>query len=232
MVDWNAGAEKIFGYTAAEVIGSPITILVPADRLDEEEEFLSAGSAAKKSNNFETQRRRKDGEIMDISRHRLTVPGYDGHSLGATEIVRTSPAPNAPSRELQEREAHLRSVLDTVPDAMIIIDPPASSNPSASPPNGCLATRRPRRSARMSACSCRPLHEQHDAISPAICTTGERRIIGIGRVVIGRRRDGATFPMELSIGERQREAAVLHRLRARHYRAREGAAAPHVCRAS
>ena len=123
IIDWNAGAERIFGYTADEVIGRPITILLPADRLDEEDQILARLRRGEKIDHFETQRRRKDGTIIDIS---VTVsPFFNrfGQLAGASKIVRDITAAKRSQLELQEREAHLRSVLDTVPDAMIIIDP-------------------------------------------------------------------------------------------------------------
>ena len=67
IVDWNAGAEKIFGYTAAEAVGQPITILLPDDRLDEEDQLLARLQRGEKIDHFETQRRCKDGTIIDMS---------------------------------------------------------------------------------------------------------------------------------------------------------------------
>src|SRR5215510_13709944 len=58
---WNAGAERIFGYTAEEAIGRPITLIIPPDRLDEEPEILDRIRRAERIDHFETVRRRKDG---------------------------------------------------------------------------------------------------------------------------------------------------------------------------
>ena len=202
IIDWNAGAEKIFGYTAAEVAGKPITILLPADRLDEEDQLLARLRRGEKIDHFETQRRCKDGKIIDIS---VTISPFRdryGELAGSTKIVRDITAAKRSQQELQEREAHLRSVLDTVPDAMIIIDPQGiiqSFSLTAERLFGYAAAEAIGRNVSMLMPP--PYHEQHDSYLSRYHTTGERRIIGIGRVVVGQRRDGTTFPMELTVGE-------------------------------
>src|SRR5574339_466933 len=64
---WNRGAERIFGYTADEVIGKSITIIIPEDRLDEETEVLRRIRAGLSVEHFETIRKHKDGTLLNIS---------------------------------------------------------------------------------------------------------------------------------------------------------------------
>ena len=104
--------------------------------------------------------------------------------------------------DLQAREAHLRSILETVPDAMIVIDEAGrmeSFSKTAERLFGYRASEVLGSNIRMLMPS--PYREGHDGYLERYRTTGERRIIGIGRVVVGERRDGSTFPMELSVGE-------------------------------
>ena len=106
------------------------------------------------------------------------------------------------SLDLVAREAHLRSILDTVPDAMIVIDEHGSmSSFSAAAERlfGYTAAEALGRNVRMLMPA--PYRQGHDGYLGRYITTGERRIIGIGRVVVGERKDGSTFPMELSVGE-------------------------------
>lgn len=106
--------------------------------------------------------------------------------------------------DLREREAHLRSVLDTVPDAMVVIDSQAmirSFSATAQRLFGYSEAEAVGRNVSMLMPS--PYREQHDGYLARYFTTGERRIIGRGRVVVGLRKDGSTFPMELAVGEMQ-----------------------------
>ncbi len=103
---------------------------------------------------------------------------------------------------LAESEARLRSILETVPDAMIVIDEHGvmrSFSVAAERLFGMTAEEAI--GNNVSALMPSPYRELHDGYLQRYMQTGERRIIGIGRVVVGARRDGSTFPMELSVGE-------------------------------
>jgi len=98
--------------------------------------------------------------------------------------------------------AHLKSILDTVPDAMIVIDEQGmiqSFSAAAERLFGYTAAEVLGKNVKMMMPS--PYREGHDGYLERYLRTGERRIIGIGRVVVGERRDGSTFPMELAVGE-------------------------------
>ena len=109
---------------------------------------------------------------------------------------------SATNLELRTREAHLRSILDTVPDAMIVIDERGlmtSFSAAAERLFGYTAGEVLGKNVKMLMPS--PYREAHDGYIGRYLATGERRIIGIGRVVVGERKDGSTFPMELAVGE-------------------------------
>jgi two-component system sensor kinase FixL len=109
----------------------------------------------------------------------------------------------APTNEyLVESEAHLRSILDTVPDAIIVIDERGviqSFSAAAEKQFGWTAAEAVGRNVKM--LMPQPYRNGHDGYLDHYLTTGERRIIGIGRIVVGERKDGSTFPMELAVGE-------------------------------
>ncbi len=100
------------------------------------------------------------------------------------------------------RQAHLQSILDTVPEAMIVIDEHGamqSFSAAAVRLFGWAPQEAIGRNVSMLMPS--PFREQHDGYLRRYMTTGERRIIGIGRIVVGQRKDGSTVPMELAVGE-------------------------------
>lgn len=85
---WNKSAETLFGYTASEAIGRPVTIIIPEDRLDEEPSILARIQAGDRVQHFETVRRRKDGSLIDISLTVSPVTGENGEIIGASKIAR------------------------------------------------------------------------------------------------------------------------------------------------
>ena len=108
------------------------------------------------------------------------------------------------ARELREREAHLQSILDTVPDAMIVIDVNGVIQSFSAAAERLFGWRADEAiGQKVNDLMPSPYREAHDGYLERYFRTGERRIIGIGRVVVGRRRDGSTFPMELAVGEMQ-----------------------------
>ncbi len=104
--------------------------------------------------------------------------------------------------ELQGSEAHLRSILTTIPDAMVVIDERGliqSFSTAAERLFGFTAEDVQGRNVSMLMPA--PYAQSHDSYLSRYLATGERRVIGVGRVVIGQRNDGSTFPMELAVGE-------------------------------
>ncbi|WP_163273006.1 PAS domain S-box protein [Chelativorans alearense] len=105
-------------------------------------------------------------------------------------------------KQLDSREAHLRSILDTVPDATVVIDRGGtmiSFNRAAVRQFGYSEAEVVGQNVRLLMPE--PYRGDHDGYIQRYLTTGERRIIGIDRVVVGRRKDGSTFPMKLAVGE-------------------------------
>jgi two-component system, LuxR family, sensor kinase FixL len=100
------------------------------------------------------------------------------------------------------RQAHLQSILDTIPEAMIVIDERGimqSFSATAERLFGYAAAEAIGQNVRLLMPS--PYREEHDSYLARYLRTNEARIIGIGRVVVGQRKDGSTFPMELAVGE-------------------------------
>ena len=88
ITSWNRGAEQLFGYTAGEVIGRNITMLIPTDRLPEEAAILARIARNERIDHFETVRRRKDGALVDVSISVSPMVDGQGRIIGASKIAR------------------------------------------------------------------------------------------------------------------------------------------------
>jgi two-component system sensor kinase FixL len=202
VTDWNQGAEAIFGYVAGEIVGQPIAILLPPGHESEEADILARIRRGERIENFETRRRRKDGGIIDVSVTVSPVHDERGRMIGAFKVARDITASKKAGTALKEREAHLQSVLDTVPDAMIVINTRGIMQSFSATAEKLFGYRAEEvMGQNVSILMPEPYSSQHDSYLARYLATGERRIIGLGRLVVGQRRDGSTFPMELSVGE-------------------------------
>jgi two-component system sensor kinase FixL len=196
VVSWNPAAECIFGYSAAEIIGRPIAILAVPGQPDEMQGILQRIAAGERIAHYDTERRHKDGGIVEISLTVSPIRDDAGRLIGVSNIVSKLTGAGRASDELAKRQAHLRSILETVPDAMIVIDAGGlvqSFNSAAERLFGCDAKEVCGRNVKMLMPS--PCDDNQDADLQRYRDAGERHI------VIGRRQDGSTFPMELSVGE-------------------------------
>jgi PAS domain S-box-containing protein len=88
IISWNMGAQRVFGYTAAEAVGQPITIVIPADRQREEREILTRIRRGEHTDHFETIRQRKDGTLIVVSLTVSPVRNAEGQIIGASKIAR------------------------------------------------------------------------------------------------------------------------------------------------
>lgn len=104
ITSWNKGAEKVFGYTAGEVIGKPISIIFPEERLDEEPGIIARIRQGKVVDHYETVRRRKDGAEIEISLTVSPIMDENGVVIGASKIARDITASKQAERSLRESQ--------------------------------------------------------------------------------------------------------------------------------
>src|SRR6195256_3291917 len=103
IASWNRGAERLFGYEAHEIIGKPVTVLIPSDRHDEEPHILERILRGERIDHYETIRRRKDGSLVEISLTVSPVKNAEGEIIGASKIARDI----TERRRAQEQQALL-----------------------------------------------------------------------------------------------------------------------------
>lgn len=115
ITSWNASAGRIFGYTAEEAIGQPVTLLFPRDRYDEEPTILARIQRGEEVGHYETVRRRKDGTLINISLTVSPIRNATGVVIGASKIAREI------TKQKQEQE-RFRVTLSSIADAVVSTD--------------------------------------------------------------------------------------------------------------
>jgi PAS domain S-box-containing protein len=201
---FNPAAERIFGYKSEEVIGKNVKALMPEPYHSEHDgyigNYLHTGRAKIIGIGREVIGRRKDGSTfpmeLAISEFRL------GESRYFTGIVRDITQRKQAEAELRDAEERMRSVVNHVVDGIITIDEHGSIesfNPAAEKLFGFRRAEVMGHNVKMLMPE--PYHGEHDGYIRNYVGTGHAKIIGIGREVIGRRKDGSTFPMELAVSE-------------------------------
>ncbi|HWT51630.1 MAG TPA: PAS domain S-box protein [Caulobacter sp.] len=200
---WNAGAERLKGWGEAEILGQNTAIFYPEDAKESGKPGADL-ARAREQGRFEEEdwRVRKDGSEFLAHVSVTALRDGDDKLEGYGVVVRDATDQRASERALRANANHLRSILSTVPDAMVVIDDHGlilSFSAAAERLFGYAEADVVGRNVSMLMPS--PYRERHDGYMKRYVDTGERRIIGMGRVVTGQKRDGSTFPMELAVGE-------------------------------
>ena len=123
ITSWNKGAEKIFGYDSAEMLGTSIMRLIPADRWVEENEILSKIRRGESVENFETLRQTKDGRLIDISVTASPIRNATGIVIGVSKVARDITERKRAEEARQLTETRYRTLFDYAPDGIVIADP-------------------------------------------------------------------------------------------------------------
>lgn len=200
---WNEGARRLKGWRSDEIVGRECSVFYPpaavaaGKPMADLERARTAGKVDE-----EDWRVRKDGS--EFLAHVLITPFYDknGKLRGYGKVIRDVTEQRAGEHQATASANHLRSILSTVPDAMIVINRSGDIlSFSAAAERLFGYSEAEMAGTNVSRLMPAPDSERHDGYLERYLETGERRIIGTGRTVIGLRRDGSTFPMELSVGE-------------------------------
>jgi len=198
---WTTGSERLYGWSRKEAVGRIVhdllTTRYPCPREAILEELRSKGSWK-----GELDHRHKNGSPLSIASLWVLRASANG---GAPTVLQTNNDITEVKRmqmSLAAREAHLRSILDTVPEAMVVIDDrgvitsfsTAAAQLFGYTPDEVVGE-------NVEILMPQPFRGEHDGYMNRYMRTGEARIIGYGRVVTGLHKSGTTFPIELAIGE-------------------------------
>ena len=200
---WNRGAERIKGWTEAEIIGQDAAIFYPPDDVaaaKPKDDLIRAARLGRIEE--DSWRLRKDGSEFLASVTITALRDENGDLKGFGKVIRDITDQKASEAAIARREDHLRSILATVPDAMIVMDERgtvASFSAAAERLFGYSEQEVVGRNVRMLM----PVADQsaHDNRLVTYLKTGVRHIIGSRRQVTAMRRNGASFPIELAVGE-------------------------------
>lgn len=199
---WNRGAEHIYGYLAAEMIGQSLGKLVPQDF---EERYRATQLRLQNGERVEphdTVHTTKNGHRIHVLMTVSPIRNVDGSPIGASTMVRDRTAQHNAERALRGSEARSRAIVETAVDAIILIDQRGrieSFNPAAEHLFQYRADEVIGKN--VSILMPEPYSSEHDHYLRRYQMTGTRHIIGIGRDVTARRKDGTTFPGHLSVAE-------------------------------
>src|SRR5215510_12211320 len=196
---WSGGMQRLYGYSPQDAIGRRSQDLLRTEFPRPVSEIASELLKLDHWNGELTNYRKDGARVCVASQWSLWRNG------GTTEVIEVHSDVThlkLVEHDLAAREAHLKSILETVPDAMIVINERgivqsfsvAAERLFGYGPNEVIGK-------NIKTLMPSPYRESHDYYIERYLRTGERRIIGIGRVVVGERKDGSTFPMELAVGE-------------------------------
>jgi two-component system sensor kinase FixL len=206
---WNRGAERIYGYSAKEIIGRSLEELMSGITRSEHASLLERIAAGSRVDPHDSVHVAKGGHRIDVLMTVSPIRDEAGQAVGAAATVRDQTAQRRTERELRSSEARGRAIIETAVDAIILIDRRGrieSFNPAAQRLFGYASSEVMGRNVSMLMPE--SYAAEHDHYLRRYAMTGERHIIGIGREVTARRRDGTTFPAHLSVAELSIEGEV------------------------
>lgn len=207
---WNSGAERLYGYRRDEVVGQSIALIVPPERRPELERIAATLRAGGRITHVETVRVRKDRTRVDVALTISPIIDADGTVLGASSIARDITGRKRAEEGERVALSRLRAVVDTAVDGIITIDHRGNIetvNPATVQMFGYTAEELIGHNVRMLMPE--PYRSEHGSYMANYLRTGERKIIGAGREVQGRRKDGTVFPLELAVSETPLENRVI-----------------------
>lgn len=133
ITSWNTGAEKIFGYSAKEIVDTPVTRMIPANRLAEEDYIVRQIVQGKSVDQFETMRLTKAGQAIDVA---ITVSPFwndSGKIIGASKVIRDISAHKRAEGIVRVSEIRYRRLFETAHDGVLLLNPTTRKITDANP---------------------------------------------------------------------------------------------------
>ena len=193
ITSWNPGAERLYGYSAAEMIGRHVDVLIPAGRLAAEQEIQDRIVRGDLVEPYQTERFRKDGSLIGVSVMLSPITDPSGTLIGVSRVSRDITAQ-------QRADARFRGLLEAAPDAMVCVDADGRIVLVNAQTERLFGYRRDELAGQpveiLVPDAIKASHPEHRA---AYVADPQPRQMGAGLELAGRRRDGSTFPAEISL---------------------------------
>jgi PAS domain S-box-containing protein len=193
ITEWNSGAEKLYGFSAAEALGQNVSLIVPEDRRGEIGEVIAKLRRNEPLDAFETRRRRKDGGLVDVSVHAFPIENQDGTLIAVGSITRDV-------SKLKLLEEMFRLAVEVCPSGMVMTDRSGAIvmlNTEIERLFGYSRDELIGQSIEILVPA--GLRAQHEHRRAEFALHPEARLVGDGRDLFGRRKNGTKFPVEVGL---------------------------------
>ncbi len=202
ITSWNPAAARIYGYTAQEAIGQPMMLVIPSECAEEEAQLVARLVRGESVEYFETVRQRKDGTRFDVSLTISPIRDHAGEMVGASTIARDITEAKRAAAKAASLEARASSVLSVIADGVLVIDELGIVSTFSRGAERIFGYRaREVLGKNVKLLMPEPDRSRHDGYLQRYHATGEARLIGIGREVLGARKDGSRVPLDISVTE-------------------------------
>jgi len=193
VTSWNRGAEHIFGYSAEEMIGQPISAVIPPDGIDETSALLERVKKGERIDQYETIRRTKSGKLITVSITWSPIPDALGRIVGASKIVRDI-------TEQKQAEERFHLAVEAAPNGMVLADEEGKIMLANSEMERLFGYSREEMIGQpVELLAPRRISGEHVQYRKSFYDNPQARLMGEGRDLRARRKDGTEFPVEIGL---------------------------------